>query len=141
MKTSDLAALIQRGIRPVVTFNKSSQGPMTYVEAGMRGRLTGCQEKYKGTLAFLVDLSEFEAHNKALETADYRDKNGVHCLTAREAGLYRQVIEVYVDAGDIKAFDIEGESLELLQEYMSGGSADPYTLWLERQLLALRSPV
>lgn len=138
MKGSDLAALINRGKCPVVTFNESAQGPMTYIEAGMRARLIGCFEKYEDTLAFVADLSEFEGHNKTLETPNYKDSSGHHRLTAREAGKYQQQIEVFVGTDDIKEFDVEGESVELFTEYVASGSPDPYALWLEKQLLAVR---
>ena len=142
MKTSDLAALISRGKRPVVTFSESAQGPMAYLEAGMRARLIGCHEKYEETLAFVADLSEFAGHNKTLETPNYKGGTGDHRLTAREAGKYQQQVEVCVGTDDdINEFDIEGESLELFTEYVASGSPDPYALWLERQLLALRLPV
>lgn len=135
----DIAQLIRAGRRLIVTFNADAYGPMGYLEASMRGRLVGCRETEHGDLAMMVDLREFEAHNQTLETPNYRDGSGEHRLTAREAGQYRPQIEIIVEPGDTTQFDVAGESMEVFTEYLGSGSMEPYALWLEGRLLALRT--
>ena len=103
-KLSDVLAFVLAGGRPIVTFNAQIEQCEAYAEAGMKARIIGGRQNETDVLVFDLDYSEFDVHNQALERATYYDKAQVPCLTAREAGFYKPVEDVYLTPTD----DTEG---------------------------------
>ena len=78
----------------VVRFHAGIEDLECYAEANMLARILQitCQDAEVWRVTF--DFSEFESENAKLESANYYDRRGVACLTAREANHYEEK-EVY----------------------------------------------
>lgn len=139
MNGKELALLVADGIRPVVTFQKPIEDMEGYLEAGMRGRLVASNEQRGGRFEIYVDLTEFDNFNKQFESANYYDKSGVPCLTARQAGNYKEPKEnFYVDSDQEVNFLVveEGGRLALHQEFVKSCAKSTYVQWLEDRVIA-----
>ena len=72
----------------VATFGERIEDFEVYPENGMKARIEACRRTGDGCVMMVFDYTEFDRHNAALESANYYDKMGVPCLTARQAGMY-----------------------------------------------------
>jgi len=90
-----------------------------YAETGMRAVIVSCRDVDNDVFRMGFDFRPFDAHNAALESANYYDKNGIPSLTARESGFYNPTTpeeHIYFDAdrGTLEYFKlIENDSQEL----------------------------
>lgn len=135
----DLAHLIQSGVRPVVTFKPPIDDKECYLEPGMRGRLVLVTDKHDDIFKLQVDLTEFDDFNRQFESANYFDKNGQACLTAREAGYLKAPQEdIYVGLDDEVDFcEMEDAArMVLYAEYQQQAAGRTYVQWLEDRVLA-----
>ena len=143
MHSKDLHDLIQSGARPVVTFRKGVEEGEGYLEAGMRGRITGSRTSGDGVFSLTVDLNEFGEFNTAFETANYYNNQGMPVLTAREAGFYPKdgIDQLYVSENLDPYLEVLSDNqTELHQRYLSARKPnETYVEWLERALLAAES--
>lgn len=141
MHSKDFHTLIQSGARPVVTFRKGAEEGEGYLEAGMRGRITGSRTSGDGVFSLTVDLNGFEDFNAAFESANYYDNKGVARLTAREAGHYpKDGIDLLYVSEDVDFFleILSDNQAELYQRYLRARKPnEAYVEWLERALLIL----
>lgn len=138
MLGKELADLIASGARPVVTFTAHVLDMEIYLEPGMRGRLVSASHRHDGMFKLEVDLTEFDEFNKQFESANYFDKAGVACLTAREAGYYPEGNESFYAMLDQPAdyLALEDDSrLQLYRDYLASGSSLNYVQWLEDRVL------
>lgn len=87
----------------VIEFTKGIEADEGYADAHMRARLTGYiynrhndvrQDEMVHVL--YVDYSEFDEHNQKFEQNTYYDKDGVPCLSARQAGYYHPQDHIYI---------------------------------------------
>lgn len=139
MNGKELASLLTDGIRPVVTFQQPIQDMEGYLEAGMRGRLMAVSNQRDDMFQLHVDLTEFDDFNKQFESANYYDKSGVACLTARQSGYYKEPKEHFYVGNDQEVDFLvieEGGRLSLHQEFVKGGAGKTYVQWLEDRVLA-----
>lgn len=157
LTTLDVLAAVAQGTRPVAHCNRgigTLEG--AYAEPGMRARIVGARLMNgmggAGDVVILdFDYSEFEAHNEVFETSNYFDRAGSPRLTAREAGYYQQVEQLYFSPDDLaeKFFGLDGErerETALLLEYGAaraagtgnGAQAPSYVQWIEQELLQAR---
>ncbi len=135
MLGKEFAELVWGGVFPVVFFKEDILNQEGYLEPGMRGRLTGVRNDGKDVLIFTLDLSEFEDHNRALESASFFDKNMQPTLTAREAGHYKVKMDLYVDTDLEACMEVEEpHRLQIFQMYQEAKPGIPYTMWLEDQV-------
>lgn len=134
MKTiPELLEAVRNGQRPVVTFRKEIENKEGYAELGMRARVVGAKEKVD-VVSLTFDFSDFEEHNKTLESTNYYDKSGNPTLTAREAGYYKPQESYYFDTSESPAdfFDYESESrTALYKRFKASGATCSYVSWLE----------
>ena len=72
----------------------------SYIEIGMRAEITGGRENGNDVLMFNLDYSKFSKFNESFEIANYYDANGVPCLTARQAGHYKDQDTLHLMATD-----------------------------------------
>jgi hypothetical protein len=134
--------LVQQGKRPVVRFTKAVLDAECYAEPGMMARVIGVSLQHDDVLKLDVDYGEFEAHNKALESANYYDKEGKPTWTARQAGYYKPIDWLYVDAGGSgpSFAEIMPDAASALYDRFraeTGAKGDvPYVSWLEQAVLA-----
>lgn len=134
MKNSEMAALVQDGIFPVVTFTDLSDYE-SILEPKQRGRLTAVKFKHDDILVFTVDLTDFEEFNKQFESNTYFDKNHNPVLSVREAGFYESVTELYaMPDGEFPGEVEESERLRVHDQWKKSGSTASYVQWLEDQL-------
>lgn len=144
MKTLfDLAGFVRNGGRPVVTFKGLIEELDTYAEPGMRARFVGVRDSHDGIVKLEADFSEFDAHNRTLERANYYDAAGNATLTARESGNYepREVLYFAGDDDFIAYMAVESDATQVLHaEFLAvnSGGEPTYTQWLERELLKAR---
>lgn len=143
MNGRELSQMVQDGIHPVVFFKKDIADQEGYLENGMRGRIIGSKPGHDGCCVFIVDLGDFDTFNRNFESNKYYDKNQVPCLTAREAGFYKQQEQVWVDvSAEIQSFEVENtERLALYLRFKSDRSGDTYVQWLEDALIAATKAV
>lgn len=142
----------------VVEFGREIEDCENYGEPGMRARIAAIDIEHD-VFVVTFDFTEFAEHNRPLEQANYYDKNGVACLTARQAGYYADLDTYYLPEPEIwqpgyfRVIEDEGR-LALLEAYAlemrasgaateDAGAESPtrisYTVWLENRLIALRA--
>lgn len=140
MKGKELAQMVADGIHPVVTFKAPVLDKEGYLEAGMRGRLVAISDEHDDMFQLHVDLAEFDDFNRQFESANFYDKNGRACLTAREAGVYKEPKEWFFVGNDDEIDFCEVEEAPrcaLYAEYQKTASSLSYVQWLEDRLLAI----
>lgn len=144
LKIKDLQQLLAAGVPVAVEFTKGIEECEDYAEPGMRAYAISYQLQEHDVCRVGFDFAPFDAHNKAFEQANYYDRDGKPCLTAREAGKYKPQDESYLtpdDAMDTKFTLMPTESLALFVEYgktVVPGTESSYIQWLEAQVLELR---
>lgn len=79
-----------------IEFKAKAEDLESYPEAGMRARLTGYAAGTDGVVELRMDYQPFDAHNAALEKANYYDRDGHATLTARQANHYKPQETLYV---------------------------------------------
>lgn len=124
------------------------KGPITqcesYAQPGMRARvckLRTCGSE--GAVAVTLDFSEFEAHNRSLETVAWDDDQLIVRLTAREAEEYQPVEDYFLPGVDVLMEYMaplnEEAALGLYRSFLEEGRPrEDYIAWLEEQLALAR---
>jgi hypothetical protein len=84
------------------------------------------------------DYSEFDEFNKSLESANYYDRKGVACLTAREANMYEPQELIYFGSPELWPFEdyfttLDARQNALLARFKESGTTN-YVEWLESQI-------
>lgn len=131
---------IQAGARPVIRFTQGVDDFEGYAELHMRARVVSIEERNYSVCILTVDFGEFEEHNRQFESANYFDKSGKACLTARDVGDYKPVDTLYIPMdGEIYGFELEdGPAVTLYARYQAAKSSLTYVQWLEAELSATR---
>lgn len=145
MKSKELYELVRQGKKPVIKFNK---GVYDYCDDSfdplMIGRITGVSIEFEDSYRFLVDLNDYEAHNRSVALYDWKDKNGNPTLTWFDTVYYpKDGIEVMYLPGDY-SFNIEDvfdfvEENSLFQEFLNSKTNLTYVEWLEIELIKSKS--
>lgn len=137
MLGKEFEAAIRNGQKPVVIFLKSVEDLEGYLEPGMRGRIVAVRDEDDDLLSFTVDLAEFETFNAAFESSNYYDKDGNPRLTAREAGYYKPIEEIWSGRSDEVPMSLEDSGrLNLFTAYQDAKVGLSYVQWLEDLVLA-----
>lgn len=139
MKANELLELIKSGSRPVI---KITEKTFDYIEDSfdvkMMGRIVGATIEYDA-VRFLVDMNDFDAHNRSVAEYNWFDKDGKATLTWFDTIFYpkdgKEVIYIPPDA-EIPFEFVEDNTL--LNEYIQSNSDSNYTHWLEKLVLELR---
>lgn len=134
-----LEMLASRGSGLVVTFKHGVDDKEGYAESGMRGRIVSACRLPDDVICIKVDYTEFVDHNRAFETANYFDKNGVPCLNAREAGYLRDEKEdLFVgEDEDLDFLEVESaERMAIYRAYKASGAKCSYIQWLEDKVFS-----
>lgn len=98
-----------------------------YPEEGMRAIIVGFEWDDPELGKLFLDFEPFDAHNKELEKHNYYDKNGVACLTAREAGYYKPQDYYYtVPSNDL------GRMYNFVDEEQAARSINLRSLWEQK---------
>ena len=136
---------MQHLIGKTIQFTSKIELMESYPEKGMRGRIVSIDEEYthmddleEHLYKIVFDYSEFDEFNKSLESANYYDKNGVACVTAREAGMYRVKELIYFSSPKLYPFEdyfttLDARQNELLKRFKESGAKN-YVEWLESQI-------
>jgi hypothetical protein len=72
----------------------------SYPDKGTRLTVYGMRDDKDDVLALQVSYHKYDDYNTAFEKANYFDKEGRPCLTARDAGFYNVKDTLYVMATD-----------------------------------------
>jgi len=120
------------------------QAEPDYIEAGMKARVLSVNDSDPEVTILTIDVGSFSEFNQALETSNYYDAKGVPCLTAREAGHYRDHMDIYVGPmSEIEEWiklDTDNAVASLMEDFSRTRDGDePYLAWLERNLIAART--
>lgn len=92
----------------VIIFNKRCETDYECdADPNMKGRVKNVYMTNHNIMKVDIDLSEFEEYNDPLMQKNYYDKNGVPCLTMKEAGMYTGIETVYTEPNLILPFDFE----------------------------------
>ena len=142
MNNREFAEIVQRDLRPIVAFTKAIEDCEGYAEKGMRGRIIGAKVKHDGLVSLTVDFTGLDDFNKPFESANYYDKTGKPCLTARAVGRYQPREEYTVMSDEETPFEVvEPEAIHLYEQYMAEkGEGEHYVTWLEKIVLAHAVP-
>ncbi|MHD0644438.1 hypothetical protein ACYPKM_02225 [Pseudomonas aeruginosa] len=139
MKVAELQALLNTG-KPVVielAIDLSAVGGQG--EPGMRATLCSLRDHHNGLGSVTISYRGFEDFNQAFESHDYRDSKGSPTLTAREAGLYKDTEEFYIDidvaTGEIGTtgapFTVVTDRYSALVDKFQASGQSSYITWLE----------
>ena len=136
---------MQNLIGKTIQFTSKIEDMEAYPEKGMRARIVSIDEQdthmadlndhlYKITF----DYSEFDEFNKSLESANYYDRKGVACLTAREANMYEPQELIYFGSPELWPFEdyfttLDARQNALLARFKESGTTN-YVEWLESQI-------
>jgi hypothetical protein len=139
MKTiADLIEHFEQGNRPAVEFKKDILECECYAEPLMRARLVGVRDDGDDVVILSFEFSEFDAHNLEFEVKSWFDEAGKPTLTAREAGQYKPVDDLYLMTTDLTERWLSllpADSLTLYQSFKESGGTS-YRAWLEAELTA-----
>ena len=147
LKIQDLQALLSRGRALAVEFGPRIEDAESYPEPGMRALVRGYLPTSDTEVCRVqFDFGAFDEHNRGLESTNYYDKSGVPCLTARQAGSYKPLSDVYFTPSDEMApwFTVlPTPALALYEEFSQAEkpAGTAYVAWLEAQLLQARARV
>lgn len=143
LKIKDIQALLAGG--PLaVEFGPQIEDAEAYPEPGMRAVAQLYQSHDPEGCHITFDFGAFDAHNLALEKANYYDKSGNATLTARQANHYKPVDTVYFDPEAEMApwfTPLDSPRLKLMTEFSQSAAAKPqtYVRWLEDRVLSAQA--
>lgn len=132
-------------IGKIIQFTSKIEDMEAYPEAGMRARIVSIDEKdthmkdlHDHMYIITFDYSEFDEFNEQFESANYYDKHGVACLTAREAKMYDVKEKIYFGSPALWPFEdyfnlLNTKQETLLSRFKESGAAN-YVEWLESQI-------
>ena len=146
MHINELRQMLEAGKKPLVEFLPGCKKDECIVEScldpGMRARITAIQIRHDDVLSVDFDQGEFEAFNEPFALADYQDDRGLNTLTAKQAGRWRKVESIYMDAEadlDNKLKLVTDEhtagAQALFEQYRQSGYVGSYVSWLEAKVL------
>lgn len=136
---------MQHLIGKTIQFTSKIEDMEAYPEKGMRARIVSIDEQdthmvdlHDHLYKITFDYSEFDEFNKSLESSNYYDRNGVACLTAREAGMYAPDELIYFGSPKLWPFEDYFTTLDvrqnaLLVRFKESGATN-YVEWLESQI-------
>jgi hypothetical protein len=128
-----------------IKFTSGIEYMEAYPEAGMRARIKSvnhqpCSSKLLEDQLYIIvfDYSEFDEFNAALESSNYYDKDGVACLTARQAKMYEPQEDICFSAPEVVPFEtyftlLDERQSTLIARFKESGMAN-YVEWLESQI-------
>lgn len=139
MKVAELQALLNTGKPVVIELAISMADQDGQAEPGMRATLCSLRDHRNGLGSVTISYKGFEDFNLAFETHDYKDSNGEHTLSAREAGLYKDTEEFYIDidvaTGEIGTtgvpFTVVPDRYSALVDKFQASGHSSYITWLE----------
>jgi hypothetical protein len=128
-----------------IQFTANIEDMEAYPEGGMRARIvniiaydTRNENPEEHLYKIVFDYSKFDQFNALLETSNYYDKNGIACLTAREANRYEEVETIWFGSPEIypfeKYFTLLNEKSQTLFDRFKESGASNYIEWLEDQI-------
>lgn len=138
----DIQSLLKSGKKLVVEFGPNILDAGAYPEPGMRAKVIAYSQLEPDLAHITFDYAAFDSHNKALESSNYFDGKRVPCLTAREAGFYKEVEGIYFTPSDEIGpwFRVlSDDTLSLYAQYKAEVSNEaelPYVSWLEQKAIA-----
>ncbi len=96
----------------IIRFNPAIDDMESYAEANMHARILSVTSPdlndpniYNHVYRIQVSYAEFEDNNVLHESANYYDKSGNPCLTAREAGFYEVKDTLYFSSPELVSWD------------------------------------
>lgn len=144
MKANELLSIIKQGERPIIKFN---EGVYTWMEEAadplMMAKIIDANIEDEDSVRFLLDLNDFETHNRSVASHDWRDENGECRLTWFDTIFYpkdgKEVIYLPVNKDVEEAFNLVNDT-SLLFEYMQSPTSKEttYIEWLENEVHKLR---
>jgi hypothetical protein len=136
---------MQHLIGKTIQFTSKIEDMGAYPEKGMRARIVSIDEQdtnrpdlHDHLYKITFDYSEFDEFNKGLESANYYDRKGVACLTAREAGMYAPDELIYFGSPQLWPFEdyftvLNEKQNTLIARFKESGATN-YVEWLESQI-------
>lgn len=129
----DLASLA--AAKAAIEFQESWKGLDIdfYAEPGMRARIVRAEALAAELLRVTFDFSEFEAHNRSYESADWYGRDG-KLTTAREAGYYAPIDTACLPARiKDEIAPLSSVAAETMKRWQASGTKLPYIAWLEHE--------
>jgi hypothetical protein len=136
---------MQHLIGKTIQFTSKIEYMEAYAEGGMRARIKtiSTRDTHRADLhdhlyIIVFDYTEFDEFNATLEQPNYYDKNGVACLTAREANKYEPQEEIYFSSPELYPFEdyftlLDERQNSLIARFKQSGATN-YVEWLENQV-------
>lgn len=138
---------MQELIGKTVEFKSLIEDQEAYPETGMRAKIvninatdTRSEDPRDHLYKIMFDYSSFDEYNARFESSNYYDKQGKACLTAREAGWYEPIEEIYFASPETHPFEnyftvLDDNQRGLIEEFKASGEKN-YVAWLEKKVLA-----
>ncbi len=135
--------LIDKGVKPVIKFLKSSE--TTHFDPRQQARVFSYHLDYSGddledqVWIFKLDFSEFEKYNRSLALANFYDEYKMPTLKWHDTKYFPKDFkcDYFVGIASSDEFEIVIEN-ELIEEFILSEETD-YITWLENQLRSLKN--
>jgi hypothetical protein len=143
MKIKELKKLVQEGKRPVIKIKEEAQDYlMENFDNEMIGKVIGIDTEFEfddKTYGFIVDMNNYEKHNRSVAQRVWSDGRGGHSHTWFESGHYpKDGIETIYFPFELELpFEILEEN-GLMNEYINENLEITYLEWLENKVLESR---
>jgi hypothetical protein len=136
---------MQHLIGKTIQFTSKIEDMEAYPEKGMRARIVSISpDKVKSSdlrdhvYKIVFDYTEFDQFNATLEASNYYDRNGVACLTARQANMYEPQETIYFGSPELWPFEdyfilLNDRQCNLIARFKESGEPN-YVEWLENQI-------
>lgn len=130
-----------------VQFTSKIEDLECYPEEGMRATIksiyasdTRSDDPSEHIYDIKFDFTEFDKFNKAYETANYFGMDRIPNKTAREAGYYNTIEEIYFTSPEVEPFEsyftvLNPKQSALIEAFKVSGHSN-YVEWLENQIIA-----
>lgn len=145
MKTKELLKMLRQGVKPVIRFTENIID-IDPADPGMLGRVIGHKpveiyDRGEECIAFIIDFSEFDAHNRSVAQPGWYDEKGGPTLIWQNSKYYpkdhkeniwEMLKEKHKDS-ELKLFEIVELSTHF-SEFCAQDKIKDYVTFLENKL-------
>ncbi len=87
-------------------FESYAEGKMRAVVTDIVPMYTDDPDPREHVYKLFVNYAKYDEYNKQFESANYYDKSGVDCLSARQAGYYSVADCIYMPNPNVDSWDL-----------------------------------
>lgn len=142
MLMKDFHELCKSGAKPLIKMRDNIHDYLEEsMDPGMIGQVIDVSIAYEDSYRVLIDLNEYEDHNKSVAIYDWKDDNGELTKSWFDTSYYPKdgIEQLYFPLNIETPFEILDEN-SLFLEYL-GSKGMNYVEWLENYILTLENKV